>query len=386
VAIVQGVLPTIPRMAVADSSLDVLVLGAGTVGMAAALALSRQGLAIGLRDEAPAAARKPDLRAFALNAASVALLRELKVWDALPPDARTAVHEMRVEGDRPGAELEFSAWQQQVAELAWIVDAAELEAALRAALRFAPHVQMLEADRPAALTLIAEGQAGHRRAQLGVAFERHGYGQAAIAARLESSQPHNGMARQWFRSPDVLALLPIDRPRAGYGFALVWSLPDEEAKALLALPDAGFEDALMQACGNAAGSLQLKSERASWPLAWAHAERTSGPGWALLGDAAHVVHPLAGQGLNLGLADVAVLARVVAARESWRSLGDAKLLARYARERAGPVRQMGQLTDGLLHLFASPWPLARELRCRGLTLVDRLPPLKRWLAAQALQG
>jgi ubiquinone biosynthesis UbiH/UbiF/VisC/COQ6 family hydroxylase len=316
----------------------------------------------------------------------VALLAGLKVWDALPADARTAVHEMRVEADRPGAALEFSAWSQGLAELAWIVDAAELESALRAAVRFAPHIQWLAAERPAALQLLAEGKNSVTRESLGVTMQRRAYGQQAIAARLASDRAHQGLARQWFRSPDVLALLPLDRPQPGHGLALVWSLPDDEAARLMALPDAEFEAALAQATGDAAGHLSLASARASWPLSLARADRTTGAGWALLGDAAHVVHPLAGQGLNLGLADVAVLARVLAERESWRALGDPKLLARYARERAAPVWRMGQVTDGLLNLFASPWPLARELRCRGLAAVDRLPPLKRWLTSHALQG
>ena len=372
-------------MSLAKPALDVLVRGAGAVGLTGALALSRQGLSVGVLDDA-GTARSHDVRAFALNAGSVALLTSLKVWDALPADARTPVHEMRVEADKPGAALEFSAWSQGLSELAWIVDAAELESALRAAVRFAPHVEVLAAEQPAALQLLAEGKASATREQLGVTMQRQAYGQHAIAARLATDRAHQGLARQWFRSPDVLALLPIDRPLAGQGLALVWSLPDDEAARLMALPDAEFEAALAQATGDAAGHLKLASPRAQWPLSLARADRTTGPGWALLGDAAHVVHPLAGQGLNLGLADVAVLARVLAEREPWRALGDPKLLARYARERAAPVWRMGQVTDGLLNLFASPWPLARELRCRGMAAVDRLPPLKRWLTTHALQG
>jgi ubiquinone biosynthesis UbiH/UbiF/VisC/COQ6 family hydroxylase len=365
--------------------LDVLVRGAGAVGLTGALALSRQGLAVGVLDDA-AAVRSNDVRAYALNAASVALLAGLKVWDALPADARTAVHEMRVEADKPGATLDFSAWSQGLSELAWIVDAAELEAALRAAVRFAPHVEMLNSEQPAALQLLAEGRGSATREALGVTMQRQAYGQHAIAARLTSDRAHQGLARQWFRCPDVLALLPLDRPLAGHGLALVWSLPDDQATRLMALPDAEFEAVLAQATGDAAGRLKLTSPRATWPLSLARADRVTGSGWALLGDAAHVVHPLAGQGLNLGLADVAVLARVLAEREPWRSLADPRLLARYARERAAPVWRMGQVTDGLLNLFASPWPLARELRCRGLAAVDRLPPLKRWLTTHALQG
>ncbi len=362
---------------------DVCVRGAGIVGRALALALSRQGLAVALQAPPRNAARE-DVRAYALNAASVALLDSLKVWSELPVDARTAVFDMRVEGDAAAAVLRFSAWQQQVRELAWIVDAAALEAELAAALRYAPHVTATTDAVPARLLVLAEGRASATREQLGVAFDLHDYGQTAIAARLQTDTPHGGLARQWFHAPDVLALLPTDKPQAGHGLALVWSLPAECARALLALPPAEFEAALMRATDGAAGILALVSARASWPLALARAERVHGPGWVLVGDAAHVVHPLAGQGLNLGLGDVAALARVLTAREPWRDLADPKLLERYARQRALPVQAMAAMTDGILRLFAHPAPWARELRNRGLGLVETAAPLKRWLAARAL--
>lgn len=362
---------------------DVQVRGSGIVGSAAALALSRQGLSVAMTP--PTATREDDVRAYALNAASVALLESLKVWTALPADARTAVYDMRVQGDDAGAGiLRFSAWQQQVRELAWIVDAAALEAELTSALRYAPHVEHTAEPVHAALQVVAEGKASATREQFGVAFETHDYGQRAIAARLRTSEPHQGMARQWFRSPDVLALLPTDRPDAGRGLALVWSLPAERAAALLALDDAAFEAELMQATSGAAGELQLASARTAWPLALARAERVCGPGWVLVGDAAHLVHPLAGQGLNLGLGDVVALARVIAEREAWRGLGDLRLLARYARERDTPTRAMLGMTDGLLQLFSHPSPWARELRNRGLGLVNAATPLKRWLTSRAL--
>ena len=366
---------------------DILVRGAGAVGMAAALALSRLGLKVGLVAGPVRTGPGPDVRAYALNAASVALLDSLKVWDALPADARTAVHDMRVEGDAQGAVLEFSAWSQGVAELAWIVDAAELDLALQAAVRFAPHVNPAAEEAEAPLQLLAEGRDSATRQRLGVRMPRQAYGQRGVAARLRSDRPHAGQARQWFRSPDVLALLPLDRPQPGNSYGLVWSLPDERADVLMALPDAEFETALMDATGGAAGQLQLASPRAQWPLLLARAEAVCGPGWALLGDAAHLVHPLAGQGLNLGLADVAALARVIAAsREAWRPLGDLRLLRRYARERELPTRAMGQVTDGLLRLFASDLPAVKELRNRGLSLVNGLGPLKRALTARALNG
>lgn len=373
---------------------QVEVRGAGAVGSALALSLSRLGLAVRLVGAAPGAPAGADVRAYALNAASVALLRGLRVWDALDGDARTPVHEMVVHGDADGARLEFSAWQQRLSELAWIVDSAALDAALADALRYAPHIERVDAETAAhagapALTALCEGRDSSCRAGLAVEVERIGYGQRAIAGRLHVERPHQGRALQWFRSPDVLALLPFDRPRAGNSYALVWSMPDAQADELLALDEAAFVDRLRAALAGGGfdpGRLQLASPRAAWPLARALARSWCGPGWVLVGDTAHVVHPLAGQGLNLGLADVATLARVIAGREPWRGLGDEKLLRRYARERAAPTWAMLQVTDGLLNLFAHPSALLREARNRGLGLVDRVGPVKRWLTGRALGG
>ena len=372
---------------------DVCVRGAGIVGRCLALTLARQGLQVALVEEIPAATAQVsstgDVRAYALNALSVGLLRRLKVWDTLPAHAVTAVHDMHIEGDAAGAGLDFSAWEQRVAELAWIVDAAVLERQLADAVRFAPHVSVVAAGQAAgepaaALTALCEGKASATRSALGVRLERHDYGHRAVATRLVAEQPHLNRARQWFRSPDVLALLPLDAPEPGRSYALVWSLPDERADAMLALDGAAFEQALFEATGGACGALRLAADRAAWPLMLASAEAWSGAGWVLLGDAAHVVHPLAGQGLNLGLADVVALSRVIEQREPWRALGDEKLLRRYVRERSAPTWAMGRLTDGLLHLFSSPQPAVQELRNRGLTLVNRLAPLKRWLGSRAL--
>ena len=372
----------------AMDSFDVHVLGAGIVGRSLALALARAGLRVALQPEAARAPAGDDVRAYALNTASVELLRGLKVWDALPSHAATAVLDMNVQGDAHDAAIDFSAWRQHVSALAWITDAAVLERELAAAIRFAPHVTVIDDERPvyAPLTALCEGKASATRAALGVAFERIEYGHLGVAARLTSSRAHAGLARQWFRVPDVLALLPFDTPQPGHSFALVWSLPNARANELLALDPAAFEQQLMLATGGAAGELKLASERAAWPLMQANAGAWCGPGWVLLGDAAHVVHPLAGQGLNLGLADVAALVDVIEQREPWRALGDEKLLRRYARERVAKTWAMGQVTDGLLRLFSDEAPAVRELRNRGLTLVNRLSPLKRWLTARALNS
>ena len=357
------------------------------MGTSLCLALAHQGLAVAWQaQERPGAAE--DVRTYALNARSVALLESLKVWQALPEDARTPVYDMRIEGDEPGSALHFSAFEQALPALAWIVDAGALEAVLAQAVHFAARITRVPAGQAvdAALLALCDGRDSASRQALGVQVHTHAYGHRAVAARLVSDSPHAGQARQWFRSPDVLALLPFDRPEPGRSLGLVWSVPDARAAELIALDDAGFEHALQQATGGAAGTLRLAGARASWPLVLTRCESVCGPGWALLGDAAHVVHPLAGQGLNLGLADVQALARVLAAREAWRGLGDEKLLRRYARERWLPTRAMGGLTDGLLHLFANDDPMLRLLRNRGLGLLDAARPLKRLLTQRALHS
>jgi ubiquinone biosynthesis UbiH/UbiF/VisC/COQ6 family hydroxylase len=373
---------------------DVQVLGAGIVGRSLALALARAGLSVALRstlERDSQVSPMPDVRAYALSAASVQLLRSLKVWDSLPTHTATPVLDMRVQGDAGRSALDFSAWRQRVDALAWITDAAVLERELAAAVRFAPHITVVDAnadtrDVRATLTALCEGKSSQTRQDLGIAFDRQDYGDRAIATRLTSTRAHQGVARQWFRSPDVLALLPFDDPEPDHSFALVWSLPDARAQELLALSPREFEQALMRASGGEAGELTLACERASWPLMLGNAPSWCGQGWVLVGDAAHVVHPLAGQGLNLGLADVAALVRVICEREPWRALGDVKLLRRYERDRAAPTWAMERVTDGLHWIFSQDAPTLRELRNRGLTLVNHLSPLKRWLTARALHS
>ena len=366
--------------------IDVCVRGQGAVGMALALALAGTGLRVALQRLREGPARPADVRAWALNEGSVDLLRRVKVWDALPVDARTAVHDMRIEGDEPGAALGFSAWALHREQLAWIVDAAALEAALAEALRYAPHVTAVDAPVAAGLLVVAEGRDAASRAELGVSTAVHRYGHHGVAARLVADLPHAGLARQWFRSPEVLALLPFDRPLPGSSYGLVWSVPQARAEELLALDAAAFGQAVTEATRGLAGTLTLDGERAAWPLIKASSSPLCGPGWVVVGDAAHVVHPLAGQGLNLGLADVVSLVQVLAAREPWRALGDERLLRRHVRQRHLPTLAMGRLTDGLFELFAHESTAVRSLRNRGLTLLDHLSPVKRMLAARAFHS
>jgi ubiquinone biosynthesis UbiH/UbiF/VisC/COQ6 family hydroxylase len=252
----------------------------------------------------------------------------------------------------------------------------------------------------APLTVVCEGRASQTRAELGVGFDITHYEQHALATRLMCDRVHEGIARQWFGwSPasglaqpqaEVLALLPLGG-EGGREVALVWSVHPLRAQALMAMPPEDFAAALAQACGHALGGMQLSAERAVWPLQLARAERWIGPmpgqnkqAFALAGDAAHALHPLAGQGLNVGLADVAELVSVIRAKEFWRPLHDLKLLRRYERARQADVQAMGFVTDGLQRLFAQPGPVWQNLRNWGMLGFDRSGPLKHWMTQRAM--
>lgn len=361
---------------------DVCIRGDGIVGRSLALLLSRERLKVALVCPPPAKAAAADVRAYAINHASRELLQELRVWPAEPQV--TPVQGMQVWGD-DGGRIDFAppAGQQ---ELAWLVDVPALQEQLAQALRFAPQVQLVDHDSPlqAALTVICEGKHSATRQALGVQWQVKPYAQKALAARLHSSLPHAGIARQWFGgNGEVLALLPLGGS-GGHELALVWSVSPVRAQALQALNETDFAHTLETTAGPEVGRLTLNSQRMAWPLQLSQAERWVGPGWALAGDAAHTVHPLAGQGLNLGLADVRELAHVLHAREYWRSLGDEKLLRRYERARKAQVLAMGWLTDGLQGLFSHTDARWQALRNWGMNTLGKRRTITSWLTRQAM--
>ena len=368
---------------------DVCIRGDGIVGRTLALLLARERLRVALVAQPTATPVAEDVRAYALNAASRALLMQLRAWPAAP--AVTPVSEMRVWGDS-GGRLDFTLPTSSVATpsaeppeaLAWIVDVPALEQQLAEALRFAPEVDYVASAEEAAakLTVVCEGQKSSSRREFGATWTVKPYDQKAVAARLTSDRPHGGVAKQWFGQGEVLGLLPA-AGLGGSALALVWSVPVARAEALQKMSPDELAAAVQQVCGGEAGQLTLCSPVACWPLNLSNAQRWVGPGWALAGDAAHTVHPMAGQGLNLGLADVKTLAEVLKGREYWRSLGDEKLLRRYERARKADVLAMATVTEGLHGLFAHPDARWQALRNWGMKGVARSGPLKAWLTRQA---
>ncbi len=371
---------------------DVAILGGGVVGLTLALLLARDRLRVALITQ-PRLRQStgPDIRAYALNLAARQLLESLRVWpedgnDADMP-AVTPVTRMWVSDATatPGATLTFDAAEAGAEALNWIVDVPALEDRLAQAVRYQGGIEVLHEAPAAALTVVCEGRNSASRAALGLRYERKPYPHTAVAARLQGERPHGGVARQWFRGDEILALLPLGGSQ-GHATALVWSVPHERARELLALPHAELARQVEQASDQALGPMTLQGQPAGWALELARADRWVRPGVALAGDAAHAMHPLAGQGLNVGLADVAELARVLHEREYWRELGDLKLLRRYERARQAAFTEMALVTDSLFGLFSQPGGPLAALRGWGLRGFDRLGPLKRWAIRQAMGG
>jgi len=362
--------------------LDVCIRGGGIVGHTLAMLLARERLRVGLV-AAPAPAHA-DVRAYALNQLSRALLQDLRCWPQEPDVTPVAAMFVKESG---AATVHFHADQLGVPALAWIVDVPALEAQLAQAVQFQPQIERLDAPAEATLTVVCEGRASDSRTQLGVEQNVTPYDQWAIAARLECELPHQQAACQWFTAQDVLGLLPL-HGAGGNLMAAVWSIASGRKDEWMQAPQGQFEERLLQVSEGRFGRMRLVSERAAWPLQLALATRWTGvrdgKAWALAGDAAHTVHPLAGQGLNLGLADVQELAAAIHAKDYWRGVDDAKMLRRYERARKADVAMMATATDGLQQLFARAAPPWQSVRNWGMRGFDNSGLIKAWVARQAM--
>jgi len=376
------------------AAFDVAVIGGGPVG--ASLVRALEGLAIAFIAPAPDAAPTAgfDARVYALSPGNVEFLRRLGVWHALPAERLAPVHAMRIFGDDARARLEFDAYQAGVPELAWIVEDSALQRALRSGLSGMAHrCQQLEisdegavlsfadaAPISAKLVVGADGAHSFVRRAAGIDAAERDYQQAAIVANFRCDKPHRNIAYQWFQGGPVLALLPLP----GDQVSMVWSLPAAEAQRIAALPPDALAAEVREASHGVLGALVLASAARSFPLRRLAARRLVAPRVALVGDAAHVIHPLAGQGLNLGLQDARELAQIITHREPQRDPGDYRLLRRYERRRAEPILAMDTVVSGLHALYGARNGLVGRVRNAGLNLTDRLPVLKNILMRQAM--
>ncbi len=383
---------------------DIAIVGGGLVGGSLACALTGSGLRLAViepKTATPPPASGYDQRVYAVSPHSRQFLENHGVWQRLIADRISPVHEMLVFGDDGASSLVFSAYRSGVPQLAAIVEEGNLQQAVAAALAgrenpvvFAgagcEQVQWRDASVEltlsnggrveAALVVAADGADSKTRAAAGLEAPIHEYGQQGVVANFQAQVAHGNAARQWFRGDGVLALLPLP----GNQVSMVWSTADAYARELLAMSRKELAAAVQFASANVLGELHATSAARGFPLRRMRAARLVASRLALVGDAAHNVHPLAGQGLNLGFGDADALARVLLARGMENDCGSTFLLRRYERSRKEEVLSMEYVTGGLQALFGSRIPGVSMLRNAGLKMTDKFTPLKRFLVKQAL--
>ncbi len=383
---------------------DVIIAGAGLVGSVMAAALGRSGLSVTLCDagsRAQAFAAASDRRAIALAQSSVRVFKHLGVWDALAPQAEPIL-DIRVVDGFSAACVHYDHREAGGVPLGHIISGGVLKSALLAHAENTPHVtlafdtkidakiadgvwQAAGAHGPrtlaAPLLIAADGKFSAVRRLAGIPERKLAYGQAAIVCVIRHERPHGGLALERFLPPGPFAALPMQEHRSG----IVWTEPEGFAAAYRALDAAAFTQEIQRRLDGYLGAIQLDSPTFSYPLCLVMAQRYAGDRVALIGDAAHAIHPIAGQGVNLGYRDVAALAELlVEAKRLGLDLGGAALLARYARWRRPDAAAMIAATDGLNRLFSNDFAPLRRARRLGLAAVEKLRPAKRYFMRHAM--
>lgn len=385
---------------------DVAIVGGSVVGASLASALAVADVSVLLVDPRPAKALPAsgfDQRVYALNGHSRRFLEGAGVWHRLASGRLTQVRDMQVFGDDASL-IEFSAYRNGVADLAFIAEEANLMQALRAALQEQRNLTLLVTECTGAewgaagaslvladgkrveakLVVAADGAESALRRAAGLTAHIHDYGESGVVANFRIEKSHQDTAWQWFlggiEGGGVLALLPL----AGAHVSMVWSTPDEHARVLRSIGPEELAGKVEKATSGRFGRVQLVGEVAAFPLRRMRVERLIAPRLALIGDTAHNIHPLAGQGLNLGLADAQSLAGILLARGPENDCGAPSLLRRYERSRREDLLAMEAVTDGLHALFGNRTSAAKRLRNGGLRLTNRMAPIKRWLVKRAM--
>ncbi|ESZ26223.1 ubiquinone biosynthesis hydroxylase [Mesorhizobium sp. L2C084A000] len=393
------------------SGLDVLVAGAGYVGLAAAVSLkqARPGLAIALVDAAPAGAWQRDGRASAIAAAACRMLDQLGVWAEIAPQAQ-AITEMIITDSRTADPVRpvFLTFDGEVAPgepFAHMVANKVLNGALRASAEklgidiiegvavqgFEPNgsgitVHLADgATLKARLLVAADGVNSKLRDMAGIKTVKWEYGQSGIVCTVAHERPHNGRAEEHFLPAGPFATLPLKPGEDGTNrSSIVWVERTPDAEKLVAGDDLLFEHELEQRFGLKLGEIRVADKPRAWPLGLTIARAFVAPRIALAGDAAHGIHPIAGQGLNLGFKDVAALAEVIVeADRLGQDIGALDVLERYQQWRRFDTVQMGVTTDALNRLFSNDIGPLRTVRDIGLGLVERMPRLKEFFIRQA---
>lgn len=378
----------------------IIICGGGIAGMACALGLKKAGFSVHIvapaYKELALSAQQYHPRVYALSLASQAFLDRLGVWALMRPERITAVQGMELYGDGDGF-VQLDAWQQAQSTLTWIVESGEIERALHQALQVynvpwkadlfssftVNGIKTQNNDEIAANLIIgADGARSQVRAKAHIEHHATPYNHNGVVAHLDTELPHQNIAYQWFTSDAVLALLPLPDTDQGPQVSMVWSVQQSQADAFMALDAPAQAEHLHALLGaltqHRLGQLRLRSQPFSFPLTLERSAMIA-PRVALVGDAAHRVHPLAGQGLNLGLGDIEELIQVLTDKPSYQSVGELRVLARYKRARAEPIMAMRCVTHGLHQLFALPGAPAAFVRNMGMNLVNKMPFIKRQL-------
>lgn len=385
---------------------DVLIAGGGLNGPTLALALAGAGLSVAVVDPRPLAARSGDAfdgRAYALAVASVRLLRALGLWDDLAPQSQP-IRQVKASQGRPGEGaapffLHFDSAETEEGPIGHMLEDRFLYRALLAAMEerviHLPGIAVTDqAPGPAGVTVSlsdgrtvtarllvgADGRTSGVAARAGIRRQGWNYGQTALVAAIDHALPHHGIAHQYFMATGPLAILPLPGNRS----SVVWSETHANAGAIAALDDTGFLSVLRPRFGDFLGEISLAGPRFSYPLSLSLAERYAAPRVALVGDAAHGVHPIAGQGLNLGLRDVAALAQVlVEAARRGEDIGSDLVLERYQSWRRFDATSLALGMDGVNRLFASDSGMVSAVRGLGMGMVTAVPLLRRGFMRQA---
>jgi 2-polyprenylphenol 6-hydroxylase len=384
---------------------DVLIIGGGLVGASLAAALKPSGLSVALAEnQAMDAATIPDAewdsRIYAISPGCAAFLRQSGAWQRMDMSRVQQVEQMRVFGDS-GAELDFSAYQVGAPELAFILESRLLLGALWQQLRQQDNLTLfhpakcaslvwhddaaslhLEDDREirARLVVGADGRDSWVRQQAGITEVPSPYHQHGVVANFIAEKAHRGTAFQWFQPDGILALLPMPQQTV----SMVWSVSPERSAELTQLPHDELCTQLDEASHHTLGRLQVVTPPVAFSLRLLNLPHIAKSRLALVGDAAHNVHPLAGQGVNLGFRDARQLAQVLLQRGPQQDCGDAHLLRRYDRARREDILSMQLTTDALKNLFNNRNPLLRTARNLGLNATNHIAPLKKMLARHAL--
>ena len=388
---------------------DILIVGGGLNGPALALALADGGFSVTVVDAQPEGARAGagfDGRGYALALASQRLLGAIGIWGAVADKAQPIL-EVKVTDGRAGEGplspfmLHFDHAEIEEGPMGYMLEDRFLYASFLKAMKTHPNVthlageivtdQLVE-DMGIAVTLASgkqlsarllvgsDGRKSGTAERAGIRRTGWGYGQTALVCAIEHEKPHNGIAHQFFMPPGPLAILPLPGNRS----SIVWSETDIEAKRIKALNDAEFLEELRPRFGDFLGDIKLLGARFSYPLTLTLANSFFAERLALIGDAAHGVHPIAGQGLNLGLRDVAALAEVlIEAKRRGEDIGAADVLDRYQRWRRWDTTTLALATDGFNRLFSNDSGLLRLVRDVGLGAVNAIPGLRRKFIREA---